>query len=119
MHSKPVSSIDEYIAGYPADVQAVLNRLRALVHETVPEVSEKISYKMPGFFVDGMGLVWFGAYKHHIGMYPRTEKMEAALGAELQPHIASKGSLHFPLNQALPYDLIRRIIEQRLKEVRS
>ncbi|MHB0858350.1 MAG: iron chaperone [Anaerolineae bacterium] len=111
--SKP-ATVDEYIEQFPDDVQEILLQIRAVVKESAPDAVEKISYNMPGFFLNG-GLVWFGAYKRHIGWYPGSAGMEA-LGDELSAYKGTKGSLHFPLDQPIPYDLISRIVKIRVAE---
>jgi len=111
------ASIDEYIAQFPQDVQQILNKLRAVVHESVPEAEEKISYGMPAFFLNG-GLVWFAAYKKFIGFYPTTSGMNA-FAKEIEGYRGTKSALHFPLDQEMPYELIRKITLARLAENRK
>jgi len=108
------TTIDEYIAQQPADVQPILQQIRALIRETAPEATEKISYQMPTFYLNG-NLVHFAAYKHHIGFYPTpsgTEQFEQ----ELSAYKRSKGAVQFPLDQPMPYDLIRRMVQFRAAE---
>ncbi len=108
------TTIDEYIAQYPQNVQEILNKIRAVVQEAAPGAVEKISYQMPAFYLNG-NLVYFGAYKQHIGFYPTPGGTEA-FAAELAPYKASKGTVKFPLNKPIPYDLIRQIVEFRVAE---
>lgn len=106
--------IDEYIAGFPKDIQAILQKIRQTVKKAAPDASEKISYQMPTFYLNG-NLVHFAAFKHHIGFYPTpsgTEKFKK----EISGYQAAKGSIQFPLDQPIPYDLIRQIVEFRVKE---
>ena len=108
------ANIDEYIANFPENIQDILQKIRRIVHETAPEAQEKISYQMPTFFLNG-NLVHFAAFKNHIGFYPTpsgTEKFKK----EISPYKAAKGSIQFPLDQPIPYDLITRIVEFRVKE---
>jgi uncharacterized protein YdhG (YjbR/CyaY superfamily) len=105
------ASIDEYIAQFPRDVQAIMNELRAVIKETAPEAQERISYGMPGYYLHGM-LVWFGGHKNHIGFYPTGEGIEAFMN-ELVSYNTSKGAIQFPLDQPIPYDLVRRIVKYR------
>jgi uncharacterized protein YdhG (YjbR/CyaY superfamily) len=105
------ASIDEYIAQFPHDVQAIMNELRAVIKETAPEAQERISYGMPGYYLHGM-LVWFGGHKNHIGFYPTGEGIEAFMN-ELVSYKTSKGAIQFPLDQPIPYDLVRRIVKYR------
>jgi uncharacterized protein YdhG (YjbR/CyaY superfamily) len=110
--SKP-ATIDEYIAQFPSDVQTIMNKLRSVIKETAPQAQERISYGMPGFYFKGM-LVWFGGYKNHIGFYPTGEGVEA-FKSELGGYKISKGAIQLPLDQPIPYDLVRKIVKNRLK----
>lgn len=112
--NEPSAAVDEYIACYPRDVQAILKRIREVIKAVVPEAQERISYQMPGYFLNGI-LVWFGAFKKHIGLYPKTEAVMAAL-PQLAKFDGSKGSLRFPLDQPIPYDLIAEIVRIRAAE---
>jgi uncharacterized protein YdhG (YjbR/CyaY superfamily) len=107
------TTIDEYITQFPQDVQQILARIRAVIKESAPRAVEKISYGMPAFYLNG-NLVWFGAYKRHIGFYPKTAGMEAIDG--LSAYKGTKGSLHFSLNKPIPYDLIGKIVKVRVAE---
>jgi uncharacterized protein YdhG (YjbR/CyaY superfamily) len=108
------SSIDEYIETFPTLVQEKLQEIRLTIHESAPEATEAISYQMPTFKLNG-NLVHFAAYEHHIGFYPIPTGMEA-FKEELSHYKTGKGSVQFPLGQPLPLDLIRRIVEFRVKE---
>jgi uncharacterized protein YdhG (YjbR/CyaY superfamily) len=110
------ATVDAYIAGFPPEVQAILQKLRLLIKETAPQAEEKISYSMPGYFLNGV-LVWFGAWKRHIAVYPRTQAMLAIPG--VSSFKGTKGSVHFPLDQPIPYELIRTIVQVRLAENRG
>jgi len=108
------TTIDAYIALYPADVQTILQKVRATVHEAAPGAVEAIKYQLPTLILHG-NLVHFGAFKNHIGFYPTpsgTEHFEA----QLKPYARAKGSIQFPLDQPIPYDLIREITEFRVQE---
>ena len=107
------STIDEYIAQYPADMQEMLSKIRAVIREAAPEAEEKISYGMPSFHQNG-SLIYFAANKNHIGIYPKTPAMNKL--EELANFKGTKGSVHFPLNQPIPYDLLRKIVQVRLEE---
>lgn len=104
--------IDDYIAGFPPDVQEVLHKVRATIRAAAPQAMEKISYQMPAFFQDGV-LAYFGGFKQHIGFYPPV-RGDAKLVRDAAPYAGEKGNLRFPLDQPIPYDLIRRIVEARL-----
>jgi uncharacterized protein YdhG (YjbR/CyaY superfamily) len=110
----PPTTIDEYITQFPEDIQQLLNKIRSVIHETAPEAVEKISYQMPGFYQKGM-LVWFAAFKDHIGFFPAPSGIES-FAAEIAPYKHAKGTVRFPLGQPIPYDLIRKIVEFRMAE---
>ena len=108
------TSIDEYIASFPSDVQERLRQMRAAIREAAPEAQEKISYQMPTFFLHG-NLVHFAAFKNHIGFYPAPRGIEA-FKDELAAYEGAKGSVQFPLDQPLPLDLVRRIVQFRVAD---
>ena len=112
------SSIDEYIAEFPPQTQLVLQEMRELIRAYAPEATETISYAMPTFDLNRRHLVHFAGYEHHIGFYPIPSGMEA-FRVELSAYKTGKGSVQFPLDQPLPRDLIRRIVEFRVAENRS
>ena len=107
-------TIDEYIAGFPKDVQAILQRIRMTIREAAPDAEEKISYQMPTFTLKG-NLVHFAAFKNHIGFYPIPSGIEE-FKEELSAYQQGKGSVQFPLDKPIPYDLISRIVKFRVKE---
>ncbi|MCK6077475.1 iron chaperone [Paenibacillus silvae] len=106
--------VDEYIAAFPAEVQQKLQRLREMIREAAPLAEEKISYKMPTYAQHG-NLVHFAAYKNHIGFYPAASGI-LAFKEQLSRFKGAKGSVQFPLDEPLPEDLIRQIVEFRVKE---
>jgi uncharacterized protein YdhG (YjbR/CyaY superfamily) len=110
------TTIDEYIAEFPPETQARLEEVRALVRELVPEATETIAYAIPTFDLAGTHLVHFAAFAHHIGLYPTPSGM-TAFADELAAYKSGKGSAQLPLDQPLPTDLIRRIVEFRVAEV--
>ncbi len=107
-------TIDEYIAGFPKDVQEILQHVRQTIREAAPDAQEKISYKMPTFTLKG-NLVYFAAFKNHIGFYPIPSGIEE-FKEELSAYEQGKGSVQFPLDKPIPYDLISRIVKFRVKE---
>ncbi len=109
------TTIDEYIAGFPPETQAVLREMRTLIAEHAPGATETISYAIPTFDLNGRHLVHFAGYPHHIGFYPIPTGMEA-FREELRAFKTGKGSVQFPLGEPLPRDLIRRIVEFRVAE---
>lgn len=108
------SSIDEYIAAFPEDIQAILQAIRATIHAAAPDATEKISYAMPTFYLEG-NLVYFGAFKNHIGFYPVPSAIKA-FAEELAPYKRSTGGIQFSLEEPMPLDLIRRMTEFRVIE---
>ncbi|HEY0916398.1 MAG TPA: DUF1801 domain-containing protein [Solimonas sp.] len=110
-------TIDEYIAGFPPEVQPILQQVRATIRAAAPQAEERISYQMPAFFQDGV-LAYFGGFKKHIGFYPPVEG-DAALLRAAAPYAGEKGNLRFPLDQPIPHELIRRIVEARVQARRA
>ena len=117
MQTDAPKTIDEYIAAFPPEVQERLQAIRQVIHEAAPQATEKISYQMPTFFLHG-NLVHFAAFKHHIGFYPAPTGIEE-FKAELSAYHGGKGSVQFPLDQPIPYDLIRRIVLFRAQQNRE
>jgi uncharacterized protein YdhG (YjbR/CyaY superfamily) len=111
---KTFNTIDEYIATFPEETQKLLGQVRATVKKAAPDATEKISYQMPTFFLNG-NLVHFAAYKNHIGFYPSANGI-AEFEPELSVYKRAKGSVQFPINQPLPLDLIGRIVKYRAAE---
>jgi uncharacterized protein YdhG (YjbR/CyaY superfamily) len=110
--------IDEYIAGFPADVQRVLEQVRATIRKAAPRAEEAIKYQIPTFVLDGRNLIHFAAYARHIGVYPAPRGSEA-FREELAAYAGGKGTVRFPLEEKLPVDLIRRIVKFRMEENRG
>lgn len=110
------ASVSEYIAASPPGVRTILKRLRATVRKAAPQAEERISYRMPAYFQDGV-LVYFAAFARHIGIYPPVR--DASLQRRLQRYAGPKGNLKFPLAEPIPYDLIARIVRVRLKQNRA
>ena len=108
------SSIDEYIASFPEDIQARLQALRNAIHEAAPDAQEKISYQMPTFYLKG-NLVHFAAFKNHIGFYPAPSGIEA-YQEELAKYKTSKGAIQLPLDEPLPLGLVQEIVRYRVAE---
>lgn len=108
------ASIDEYIAGFPAEIQAKLQELRATIKAAAPGAEERISYQMPAFYLKG-NLVYFAAFKNHIGFFP-TSSGVAVFKDELSAYESSKGTIRFPLDQPLPLELVARIVKFRVAE---
>jgi len=107
-------SIDEYIASFSPEIQAILERIRLTIRQAAPDAQETISYKMPAFTLDGI-LVYFAAFKKHIGFYPPV-KGDAELRKAVSAWAGEKGNLRFPLDEPIPYGLIERIVKLRMKQ---
>jgi uncharacterized protein YdhG (YjbR/CyaY superfamily) len=105
--------IDEYIAGFPKDVQEILEKIRLTIRKAAPDAKEAIKYQLPTFTLKG-NLVHFGAFKDHIGFYPAPRGIEE-FKDELSVYKGAKGSVQFPLDEPIPFDLIGRIVEFRVK----
>jgi uncharacterized protein YdhG (YjbR/CyaY superfamily) len=108
------SSIDEYIAAFPEEIQKILEELRATIKSATPGAEEKISYQMPTFTLKG-NLVHFAAHKKHIGFYPTPSGIQA-FKRELCIYETSKGAIKFPIDKPLPLDLISKIVKFRVNE---
>ena len=108
-------SIDEYIAAFSPEVQAILEKIRRTVRKAAPGAQETISYRIPAFKLDGT-LVYFAAFKNHIGFYPPV-KGDASIEKAASRYAGEKGNLRFPLDQPTPYGLIERIVKLRVKQV--
>ncbi|MGA9048489.1 MAG: DUF1801 domain-containing protein [Dehalococcoidia bacterium] len=107
-------TIDEYIKGFQPNIQNILQKLRQAIREAAPEAAEVISYHIPAFKQNGI-LVYFAAYKNHIGFYPTSSGIDA-FKEELAPYRWSKGTVQFPLDKPIPFDLIKKIVAFRVKE---
>jgi len=107
-------TVDEYLSTLSKDVSGVLSGLRRIIKQAAPQAEEVISYGMPAFRYHGM-LVWYAAFKDHIGFYPRPSAI-LAFKRELGRYKTSKGAIQFPLQEAIPADLVRKIVKFRVKE---
>lgn len=115
MPSRPTaSSVDEYIQNFPEPTREILEQVRSVIRAAAPAATEKISYAIPTYVLNG-NLVHFAGFKSHIGFYPAPSAIEA-FRAELGGYKQAKGSVQFPLSQPLPLDLIRRMVEFRVGE---
>lgn len=112
---KKIKNTDEYIETFPKGTQVILGQIRSLIHEKAPDAVESISYGMPAYKLNGKPLVYFAGYDHHIGFYA-TPTGHTEFAAELSEYKQGKGSVQFPLDKQIPYGLIGRIIEFRVKE---
>src|SRR5262249_1753170 len=106
-------NVDEYIAGFPKDIQRILQKIRKTIKRAAPGAEEKISYQIPGYALEG-NLVHFAAYKEHIGIYPAPRSHEQ-FKEELSGYAGSKSTLKLQYDKAIPLDLIARIVKFRVK----
>jgi uncharacterized protein YdhG (YjbR/CyaY superfamily) len=108
------NSIDEYIERFPPDVQKILKKIRKTIQKAAPDAEEAMKYGIPTFVLNG-NLVHFGGYKEHIGFYPDPRGIEE-LKKEVAPYQAGKGTLQFPLDKPIPYELITRVVKVRVEQ---
>jgi len=108
------TSIDEYIATFPDEIQKILEEIRATIQAVAPDAEEKISYQMPTFFLNG-NLIHFAAFKNHIGVYPTPSGTEA-FKRELSKYKGGKGSVRLPIDEPMPLKLIEKIVKFRVTE---
>ncbi len=120
--TRQYATIDEYISSFPQDVRSILTQVRRTARHAAPTAGETISYALPTLTLGGRDLVSFGAWKHHIGLYP-LPAVDDAVAHELAPYRAAKSTVRFPLSTPIPYDLIARLVglhvTQRLDRERT
>ncbi|MFZ1703827.1 MAG: DUF1801 domain-containing protein [Saprospiraceae bacterium] len=109
-------NVDEYMASFPKGTQHIFENIRTIIKENAPDALEEIAYNMPAYKISGRPLLYFAGYKHHIGVYA-TPSGHEAFSKELSQYKQGKGSVQFPLDQAIPYDLIGRIVIFKREEV--
>ncbi len=114
MTKKMPKNIDDYVDRFPKQVQQLLQKMRLTIKKAAPQAKETISYGIPAFALDGI-LVWFAAFKSHIGFYPRASAT-AAFKKELSAYKGAKGSVQFPFDEPLPLALVSRIVKFRVKQ---
>ena len=110
-----MKNVDEYIAGFPGDIQKILTRIRNIILKYAPDAEESISYKMPTYKTFGKTLIYFAGFKNHVGLYA-TPSGHIEFKNELAKFKHGKGSVQFPLDKPIPYDLIKKIVEFRVEE---
>ncbi|MDA4111738.1 MAG: DUF1801 domain-containing protein [Thaumarchaeota archaeon] len=111
---KKHETMDQYIETFPKDIRIILEKMRITIRKAAPEAEEAISYQIPAFKLDGKILVYFAAFKDHIGVYPPTPKV---FKKETSQYEGPKGNLKFPLDKPIPLDLVKRIVKFRAKEI--
>jgi uncharacterized protein YdhG (YjbR/CyaY superfamily) len=116
MYKTAPGGVDEHIAGSSPAARPLLEELRAIIRVAAPEATERISYGIPTFDLAGQHLVHFAGYAKHVGFYPTGSGIEA-FKEELATYVTGKGTVQFPLDRPLPADLVRRIVEHRVREV--
>jgi uncharacterized protein YdhG (YjbR/CyaY superfamily) len=112
---KSILSVDAYIVSFPKDIQEILGNIRQTIKKAAPQAVEEIAYQMPAYKLNKKPLVYFAAFKNHIGFYA-TPTGHQAFADELSKYKQGKGSVQFPLNENIPYDLIERIVQFRVLE---
>ncbi len=106
------ATVDQYIASFPADAQAVLHAVRATIRQAAPQAEERISYRMPAVFLNGV-VVYFGAFKRHLGLFPPVD--DPQVRARVAAYAGPKGNLQFPYDQPIPHGLIAEVVRSRLE----
>lgn len=109
------ASIDEYIAGFPDDVQPVLRQVRAIIREAAPDAQETISYQIPTFTLAGRHLVYFAGHRKHVAVYP-APVANPAFAEEMAVYGSGRGTAKFPLGKPLPVEVIRKIVKFRIED---
>jgi uncharacterized protein YdhG (YjbR/CyaY superfamily) len=108
-------TVDGYIAAAPKAVQPMLRELRQAIRTAAPKAEERISYGMP-FYAHHGRLIYFGVHKNHVGMYPIIGREKDLYAKELEPYLAEKATLQFPIGQPLPIGLVKKVVKERAKE---
>jgi uncharacterized protein YdhG (YjbR/CyaY superfamily) len=114
---KKPDNVNEYIAEFPKDIQEILEKIRATIKKAAPQAEESISYAMPGYKLNGRPLVYFAAYKNHIGFYA-TPSGHKEFEKELSKYKQGKGSVQFPIQEKIPFSLISKIVKFKAKETK-
>jgi uncharacterized protein YdhG (YjbR/CyaY superfamily) len=113
------ASVEEYLASIPEDRRASIERIRVLAGAAAPDALEGVSYDMPALRLDGRFLVSWSAFKHHVSLFPASAAVVAALGDDITPYLAGRGTIRFPADRPLPDDVITRVVTTRVMELRS
>lgn len=110
-------AVDAYLEALPEERRMLLAAIRAAARAAAPDADEVITYKMPGLRLGGRFLVSYDAFARHASLFPASDVVRAALGAELEPYLAGKGTIRFPAGRPIPVDVVRRVVEARVTEV--
>ena len=116
--TKP-TSIDEYLAAFPDDKRAALEKLRKAISAAAPRAEEAISYAIPAFKLDGEMLIWFAGWKHHYSLYPVSPEFLQAHGMDPEGYEFSKGTIRFPTDEPIPIGLVKKIVKARIAELKQ
>ena len=116
MNEPPLVTVEDYIATLEGDARRFAVEFRDAIRRVVPEVSETVRYKMPCFLVDGQYLVYFGAWKHHIGLYP-IPRFDGDLEAEMGPYRTATDTVRFPYKDPVPWDLVQRLLAELVRRL--
>ena len=117
MEKQKINTVDEYIAGFPGNIQAILKQVRTVIKQAAPQATESISWEMPAYKLNGKPLVYFAGHKKHIGFYPVPSGIEAFKNELAEYGQSGKGTARFPYDKPMPLELIKRIVEYRVIEV--
>ncbi len=109
------TNVDDYIASFPRKTQLILKKLRQTIMAAEPRLTEGISYAIPTFYLNDKYLVYMAGFKNHVGVYPATTEAVKAVG--LTAYKVSTGTLQFPMDKPVPYELIANFVLERVKEV--
>lgn len=109
------TSIDQYIATFPSEVAEILQKIRQVICQTAPELTEGISYNIPTFYLNGKYIIYFAGYKKHVSIYP-VQFEGTPFELELAPYVTGKGTAQFKLGEPIPYDLIKKIVKYRVSK---
>jgi uncharacterized protein YdhG (YjbR/CyaY superfamily) len=118
MEKRKINTVDEYLAGFPENIQILLEQVRTVIKQSAPAATESISWSMPAYKLKGKPLVYFAGHKKHIGFYPIPSGIEAFKNELAEYGQSGKGTVQFPYNKPIPLDLIRRIVEYRITEIK-
>ena len=113
------ATVDDYLAALPEESRCALQELRRMIASAAPNAIEVMSYKMPAFQANGRFLLSYAAYERHCSLYPATEAVQAELGDEIRPYLSGKGTIRFTVDEPLPPELVKRIVEIRLRETEA
>jgi len=118
MEKQKINTVDEYIAGFPGNIQAILKQVRTVIKQAAPQATESISWEMPAYKLNGKPLVYFAGHKKHIGFYPVPSGIEAFKNELAEYGQSGKGTARFPYDKPMPLELIKRIVKYRITEIK-